>query len=216
MDQYAIEGFPTGIMDGRALIENYASEYASQLIVGALQETEQTYGTKTGLGISSTLDGRSVDMDVTAYVKEAGQYKLTVVLVEDNIMSAQVDYVDGNDPYYIHNGVARIAVTNILGEAFSMGTNEEKAFHYTVTVPSPYVLQNIRVLAYIHKPFGSQPVIQGGNYGDYYVDNCASALLGATHKVALVGGTGGGDDPGEGTGGDGNEGITPGDDIDVE
>ncbi len=216
MDQYAIEGFPTGIMDGRALIENYASEYASQLIVGALQETEQTYGTKTGLGISSTLDGRSVDMDVTAYVKEAGQYKLTVVLVEDNIMSAQVDYVDGDDPNYIHNGVARIAVTNILGEAFSMGTNEEKAFHYTVTVPSAYVLQNIRVLAYIHKPFGSQPVIQGGNYGDYYVDNCASALLGATHKVALVGGTGGGDDPGEGTGGDGNEGITPGDDIDVE
>lgn len=217
MNQYSITGFPTGIMDGRTLIPNYSNlDYAAGVIVSTIQETEQTYGTKTGLGISSRLDGRSASIDVTAYVKEAGQYKLTVVLVEDNIMSAQVDYNDGDDPNYIHNGVARIAVTNISGEYFSTGTNEEKAFHYTVTVPSAYVLQNVRVLAYIQKPFGSQPVIQGGDYGDYYVDNCATAFLGATRKVALIGGTGGGDQPGEEGGGDGNEGITPGEDIDIE
>lgn len=216
MSQYAITGYPTGIMDGRALIKNYSSEYAAQLIVNALQETEQTYGTKTGLGISSTVNGRSASIDVTAYVKEAGQYKLTVVLVEDNIMAAQSDYTDGDHPNYIHDGVARLSVTNIQGESFSVGTNEEKAFHYAVTVPSACVIPNVRVLAYLQKPFGSQPVIQGGSYGDYYVDNCATATLGATLKVALVGGSGGGDHPDEGTGGDGNEGITPGDDIDVE
>ncbi len=216
MSQYAITGYPTGIMDGRALIKNYSSEYAAQLIVNALQETEQTYGTKTGLGISSTVNGRSASIDVTAYVKEAGQYKLTVVLVEDSIMEYQTDYTDGDHPNYIHDGVARLSVTNIQGESFSVGTNEEKAFHYAVTVPSACVVPNVRVLAYLQKPFGSQPVIQGGSYGDYYVDNCATATLGATLKVALVGGAGGGDHPDDGTGGDGNEGITPGDDIDVE
>ena len=46
--------------------------------------------------------------------------------------------------------------------------------------------------------------------GGFFIDNCATAPVGEMLKVALVGGTGGGGDDE----GDGNEGVTPGGEID--
>ena len=66
----------------------------------------------------------------------------------------------------------------------------------------------MRVFAYIQRTFGSFPRRQNGNFGDYFIDNCATAPVGDLLKVALEGGTGGG----EGNG-DGNEGVTPGGEI---
>lgn len=209
MDQYAIGGFPTGILDGRRLIENYNIDYTAQLIVNAAKETESLYGTQTGVDISSTVSGRSVSVNVNAYVKKAGSYKITVLLVEDNIINAQSDYENGDHARYVHDSVARMSLTDVQGDSFTTtGDYTVKPFSYSVSVPATYTLENMRVLVFIQRAFDPGSVNQSGNYGNYFVDNTATADVGSSIRLALEGGSGEG-------GGGGNEGIVPGSDIDM-
>ncbi len=209
MNRYSITGFPTGIVDGRSLIENYSSDYASDLIVNAVKETESVYGTRTGVDISTSVSGRSVNVDVNAYVKKAGDYKITVLLVEDDIVKSQSDYYNGTQGKYLHDSVARMSLTDVDGDSFTIsGDYKVKSFHYSASVPAAYVMDNMRVLVYIQRTFGSDPVYQSGSYGDYFVDNVGTAPVGGYLKLALESGGGG-------AGGGDNEGITPGDDINL-
>ena len=207
---YGITGFPSGVVDGRVLIHN--SSVVSNTVMNiedAMLQTEQNYETITGMAIGSKIYGQSVSVDVKAYLKSAGKYKITVLLVEDSILDEQSDYVDGDHSSYVHDNVARMSLTNELGDAFSVSDDYSvKDFHYEVSVPANYVLENMRVLAYIYAEFGDKPVIQSSSkYGEYYIDNCATTPLGINLSLALDGGGSGG------AGGGGNEGITPGDDI---
>ncbi len=205
MGYYNGTGFPTGIVDGRRKITN--SEYVEEVAAGfiaALQETEENYETASGLAIRSTTNGQKVSIDIDAYFKTAGDYKITVFLLEDGIVHPQVNGGDN----YVHNHVAREVATDILGEAFTIKKDlTKKSFYYEVSVDPAFKLENMHVLAYIQKPFGSAPRLQTEDYGDYYVDNCATAPVGDELKLALVGGSSGGG------GGQGNEGVTPGGEI---
>lgn len=180
MDQYAIDGFPTGIVDGRVLIENYPSDYASDLIVAAAKETETKYPTATSIGLKSSLDGNVVNVDVDVYAHVADRYKLTVLLLENDIIGYQADYTNGAHNDFVHSKVVRMAFTNVSGTACVVDLNAPKTYSFSVTIPDEYDPDNLEVLAYIQRPFGSQPVIQSGDYGTYYVDNCYTAPVGAT------------------------------------
>ena len=204
---YSVNAFPTGLVDGRTKVGNGEIESTAQTFVRLVKETEDTYGTVTGAAISSSTSGRSADIAVEVYLKKAGYYKLTVLLVEDGIVNAQSDYEEGDHPKYVHDCVARMAVTNVLGDAFSASDDfTVKQFSYNVTVPSTYNMTNMRVFVYIQREYS------GGSFGDYFIDNCATVDLGGSLKLQLEGSIGGG---GESGGGDGNEGITPGGDIDM-
>lgn len=211
--QYGISSFPSGIIDGRIRLQNEAIETAAAKIVETAKETEETYGTKTGVKIVSALSGRNLDMNIDVYAKKAGEYKVTVLLLEDGIINEQSDYEEGDHPQYRHDNIARMAVSDVKGDVFTMAADlSVKSFHYTVSIPAAYKLGNMRIFVYVQAAFGNQTVIQtDSSYGDYYVDNCATVAVGDTLKLALVGGggTGGGGE------GDGNEGITPGDDINM-
>ena len=211
--QYAISGFPTGIVDGRVAIENYPVETSAQNIVNAVKETEEKYGTVTGVEINSSVSGRTAKVDVGVYVKKAGEYKVTVLLLEDDIINYQADYEEGDHQRYEHDNIARVAMSNVKGDAFSVASDYTiKNFSFSANVPSSCVMANMRVLVYVQRKFGSYPVIQSGNYGDYFVDNSADVALGGNLKLAL-------ESSGSGSGGGGNsgnnEGIVPGDDINM-
>lgn len=214
MTLYSIGGFPTGIVDGRTVVNNSEIESTAQTVVQIVKETEETYGTLTGAAIGSSVSGRNATINVDAYLKKAGDYKLTVLLVEDGIINSQTDYEEGDHARYTHDCVARVAVTDVLGESFSVAEDfSVKQFGYNVTVPATFNMANMRVFVYIQRAFGNYPVIQtSSSYGNYFIDNCATVELGSSLKLALDGGIGGGGDSG---GGDGNEGITPGGDIDM-
>ena len=208
MSLFRTNAFPTGVMDGRIKVNNSTDiESVAANFIEASKQTEQTYGTVSGLALRSVSSGQQVTIDVDGYFKQAGDYKITVLLVEDGIIHPQEN--GGDD--YVHDNVVRVTATGILGDAFTVGSDfSQKSFHYSVTVPSGYRIENMRVLAYVQKSFGTAPVIQTEDYGNYYIDNCATAPVGAVLKLALEGGGGGG-----GTGGGDNEGITPGDDINL-
>ncbi len=179
-NQYGITGFPTGIIDGRKILYNDDSqEYMAQLVEQFSQETENTYSTASGIGISSSAEGRKLTAKVIAKFNYADSYKLTALLVEDNVVGYQADYASGSSYTYVHNSIVRMSLSKIRGESIiTTLENESKEFTFTAEVPDKFNLQNMRIVVYIQRPFGSMEKIQSGNFGDYYVDNSASAKIG--------------------------------------
>ena len=58
---------------------------------------------------------------------------------------------------------------------------------------------NLKILVYIQRAYGSQTVIRSADYGDYYVDNCAAGKAGGRLGPAVGSeGSGGNEDLGNG------------------
>ena len=206
---YGGSGWPTGVVDGRSRVANNLDvEEAAANFVRLCKETEDTYGTVSGLAIRSSASGNRVSIDLTGYFKVAGEYKITVLLLEDGI----VNYQENGGKDYVHNHVVRASASNVFGDLFTIDKDlSKREFHYNAAVPPGCKTENMRVLAYIHRTFGAYPRLQSANYGDFFIDNSADAPVGELIKVALVGETGNGG--GESGGGEGNEGVTPGGEI---
>lgn len=203
INQYAITGFPSGIVDGRRLVENYNSDYAASLVRQFYLETEQNYPVSSAISYTSSWSGQNLDVNVTLYLRDAADYKVTVLLLEDGIVGYQADYQNGAQNNYTHDGVARKAISKISGDAFTTTASQTtKSFDYSVTVPSSYNKNKLRILIYVQRAFGSQTVLQDGSYGKYYVDNCASGTAGGTLLPTVMSRTIGG-----------NEDFTDGDPI---
>ena len=185
VENYKIDSYPMAIVDGRRFLENYDSGYALNLIKSFIDETRNNYLTSSAFALSSSWNGNSLDINLSVFVKTAASYKLTVMLLEDGIVWYQADYVNGSHYDYVHNGIARMAITNVLGDGFETDTNNmRKDFSYKVTVPNDYVKDNVRILVYVQQKFGVQKKLSDG-YGDYYVDNCISVKAGESIKPNL-------------------------------
>ncbi len=186
-NQFGVNAFPTGIVDGRRLLGANDSNTVAKNAEDYIRETETTYPTVSGISFISSVTGREVKAEVTAYLKKAEDYRITIMMVEDNIIAYQENYDTETTDDYVHNGVPRIALTNILGDSFTTSSeNETKDFTYSVTVPSAYNIDNMRLVVYVQRQFGSQKRIQSGSYGDYYIDNCASGKVGTTVELKLA------------------------------
>lgn len=183
--QYHLNGYPTGYVDGRKEIPNYQDTgYTASLIVAALEETEDNYPVTSAIGINSSLSGSTLNIDVDLFLRNQETYKVTVVVTESGIIHTQADNHTGtyvND--YRHDDIARIAVTNVKGEDVTspaaLSVIQKK---YSTTIPSTYNKNNLKVLVYVQRAFGSQPVLSTSNYGGYYVDNAAVANVGEEVK----------------------------------
>ena len=197
-NNYPIDGFPTGLVDGRTYIANYAIPVTTSLIVEAVNETESKYETVTAVSWTSKVSGSQVTLDLSAYIKKAGSYKITALLVEDKVISYQADYNNGASDAYEHNGIIRAALSNVLGENVEVTEDAQvKTFTYSAELPSECNKDNVRVVVYIQRKDSDN---------SYYVDNTASAAVGKDKNL----------DMSSGSWSDGNEGIVPGDDISIK
>ncbi|MBR5736695.1 MAG: Omp28-related outer membrane protein [Bacteroidales bacterium] len=187
MKQYKTEGYPTGVVDGRYLVENYAASTVASKIVDAVKETESTYPVVTGVAMSSSLSGGTVSVQGKVYVKAAGKYKITALILEDDLDREQADNYEGYHASYIHNDVARVTLSNIKGDDFTIEKkNSVYEFVYSSAVSSGYKADNLRVIVYIQREFGDQPVEATGDYGGYYVDNVATAKVGSNLELQFA------------------------------
>ena len=181
--RYLVEGYPTGIVDGRVDIDNEAdSDSSARSIVDAVEQQEDFYPAKTAVSVASSLNGRNLTVQGEVFAREAGTYKLTVFLLEDGI----VNYQNNGGEDYVHDKVVRMALTNPDGNTVSIASdNGIKSFTYKVSVPNGYNLDNMSVLAFVQCKFGGMPVIQSGDYGEWYIDNSRSAKLGASAPLEV-------------------------------
>ena len=181
---FKVNSFPSVFVDLRKRV--YNNDNAPSLLVEAVKETESNYPTKTGITFTSTVTGNTLDLNMKLYIKEKGDYKVTAVLLEDGLVATQ----NGASDNFVHNHTARKAISDITGDVFSTTANNktvEKS--YSMTIPSSYNKNNLRILVYILKQYGSQPIIRTANYGDYYVDNATSAAIGTTKNLIFIDGS---------------------------
>ena len=194
LNAYPVSGFPTGLVDGITYVYNGDIAVTTSNILRAVEATETNYSVVTGTSWTSSVSGSNVTVNLSAYLKEAGSYKLTVLLVEDGIIGYQADYNGVSSNSYEHNGVIRASMSDVLGDSFTVSEDGIiKEFVYSASIPSDCDKDNMRVVAYVQTKDGSV----------WYIDNSATAKLGADKPLAIISGIDGG----------GNEGIVPGDDI---
>lgn len=185
--QYAVDGYPTGIVDGRRIIGNMQQISATAAnIISAIEETEANYPTATGVEFSSALSGSTLSVNLDLFAHVADDYKLTVLVLENGIVGHQTDYNDGDHEDFVHDKVVRQALTSVSGDAVTMAEGDEKSFTFSTEIPSGWNKSNLEILVYVQRPFGSQNRIQSGNYGDYYVDNARSAAVGTTAELEFA------------------------------
>lgn len=189
---YSITSLPTGLVDCRVQVPNYTlSIFTTMAVVKAINETEERYGTVTGMSWTSSITGNKAEIKLRTYLKKAGTYKLTVLLVENNIAGYQAEETGP----YLHNGVIRTSFTDISGDEFIIEEDDSmRDFSYTANIQSSSEKKNLRIVAYIQREDDS---------GKYYVDNTSSAELGKKMPLMVKS---------ENIDG-GVEGFIPGDDI---
>lgn len=194
-NRFQIGGFPTAIVDARVDVPNYTSTSFMAWLVNALgTETETAYPTKTGIALGTTLTGSTLEADVKVYAKKADDYKVSVILLEDDMIASQSDYNNGTQSEYEHDNVARMMISDVSGDAFK-ATSDRYVWQktYKVEIPADCNTSNLKVLVYVEKPYGNQEIVTGydenynglvyGDYGDTYIDNSLSAKVG--EKAAL-------------------------------
>ena len=178
--------YPHGMVDQRRDLENYYPEDGANMLKRFVDEQEENYPTVSAMGYTSSFSGNTLDINLKMYLKEADNYKVTVIVTESGIVGFQADNFDGDTDTYNHEDVARIAVTDPLGEDFS--TSKENTIvsrRYSVSVPTAYVKDNLKILVYIQRAYGSKTIIRSGAYSDYYVDNCAVGKAGGKLSPAI-------------------------------
>ena len=187
--RFNIQGYPTGVIDARATIHNLNStEATAALAQSVVEETLRYYPARTGIEFSSSMDGNEIAVDLTVYAQQAGTYRATVLLLEDNI----IGYQNGGGNDYRHDHVARLALTSISGERFTIsGTEGVWSKKFTGELLPFWKKDDLRVLVFVEKAYGSENIVQSvkgavyGDFGDTYVDNCRSAELGEKTVLEL-------------------------------
>lgn len=187
-NRFKVSGFPTGVVDGRAIVQNSVStDVTASVAKEVAEETQATYPATTGIACSSTLEGTTLNVNVDLYAKEADTYKLVVLLLEDNI----VGYQNGGGNSYEHNDVARMALTPIMGdEVVAANDFEICSKSYTAEIKSSWKAENLRLMIYVEKPYGERERVKGVANAKYnnestYVDNCRSIPVGVNAELEL-------------------------------
>ena len=187
--RFKVDGYPTGVIDSRASIPNYSASIVSTAAQQVAQETKESYPTVSGIAVDSYVSGDELIVFVPIYFHQAGSYHVTVLLLEDGI----VGYQNGKGNNYTHNDVARASITSISGESVRVeSANTVCSQIYTTKLESNWNPDNLKVLVFVEKPYGDQPMVEEvryaeyGNYGDTYIDNCRVVKVGEKAAVELM------------------------------
>jgi len=190
VNRFNVSGLPTGVVDARASIPNYPTTFqTATATIDVAKETQEEYPAKSAITCNSSLSGTSLSVNLSLYFKEADTYRVTVLLLEDGITGEQ----NGVSGTYIHNDVARKAITSMNGEEIVIAEDFQQCTKtYTLDINSQWKSENLEILVYVEKPYGDQTVVKGvndasyGRYGDTYIDNCRVVKVGETAELELI------------------------------
>lgn len=162
-DYFGVTGFPTGVVDFRRDV------YETSSVVAAVLETEENYEVSTGIEASASIVEGVVTADVRINVRKAGEYRVAAIVAENGI----VGYQNGVDSDYVHDRVARVALTHPLGNQFTVPADDYVAeFAFSGNVSALGNSAEMELIVLVIKEFGDQNRLS--DYGDLYVDNCVA------------------------------------------
>ena len=184
---YSVTGYPTGVANNMAKFRNIRSvDDLAVIVEGITEEAISSYPSSTGIDATSRLDGNTVNIDTKIAVKDAGEYGICIMLLENGINYEQAG-TGGED--YVHNSVLREILTgNLNGTALAASSgNEVLRFSLEANVPRSVLNpDNISVVIVVCR--SGSPEIKSVNNVEYLElgsiwDN--AAILPANGSVGL-------------------------------
>lgn len=143
---FAIESYPTGIIDRKSILTAYQQWGAS------VRERVQVEP-PVDITLGTTYDNEIREVTINSRirgVKQVSSAKLQLWLVESGIKAVQLMPDGSTNPNYIHNHVLRDAVNGTWGEDVSVQIGEEKDFIHTYTLKEKWIPENMDVVAFVY------------------------------------------------------------------
>ena len=142
-------------------------------------ESDDIYPTMTSIGVSSSVNGNTITVDLSVYAYIANYYRIAVYVM-DNAKNVTGKNVWENTYYNVAHYMINTDNGTIAGKQYQLykGVNN---IQLSRELPIEVSGDKYSILVYVQAPYGQQPVIRDGNYnGGYYVDNCRIVPVGTT------------------------------------
>lgn len=145
LNDFGLAGFPsfiTDLRDSGSLSDNVGD------IVPSFNRSIDEFPAQCDVKITSALNGRELRVDVDLFAELAGNYAVSVFLVENNIVSPQKDgsmiHTD-----FSHKHVARCLMnSNYKGDSMgALAAEQESAKSYTYTLPEEWKVEDMTIVA---------------------------------------------------------------------
>ncbi len=129
--------------------------------------TQLAKTTPVNLTLTSTYDASAKSGVILAELHytaaQSDSDKLTIYLIEDSIVTSQLQADNSDDTNYVHNDIMRMAVTNALGDRINTtlvaGTVVKKAYSYNIS-DALWRPEHMRLVAFVHRFSGSDEILQ--------------------------------------------------------
>ncbi len=153
-----VVSLPAGIMDYRDVFS--ISDIST--LGNAIETSLNDYPANVGIAIDSKVEDSNINISVKTEFNEDGDYKVVCALLEDGIELPGIGSKDG-----IYDDVLRYMFTDHLGDELSITT---KQTNFSVAVDSLWKIENMKVLVYVLKSYGSE----------FYSSNAISCEIGGS------------------------------------
>lgn len=159
--------YPTGAVN-RTLVSGGMQLTLNQWASAISKQLETEPAVELSIEDVYNPETRELEVTVTGIGKYAvtGDLRLSIMLVENNIIDGQNDIEAGGNGVvldYVHKHVLRDMLTSASGESIltSITTGETFSKTYTTTIPEQWNAQNMEVIAFISNVQGATfPVLQ--------------------------------------------------------
>lgn len=161
--------FLTDLRSGGLLTEGL------EKIRSSFDESLEEYLPQSDVKIASSVDGGVVTVDVTLFAELAGDYRVSVWLVENDVLGPQKDGSTEYENNWSHEHVVRAVLSSTWrGDALgTLAAEQEKSKSYTYTLNADWNVANMSVVALAITPDG-------------YVNNVAECHLGESVEYKYI------------------------------
>lgn len=145
-DHYKVGGYPGWVTDMRE--GGLLTSEGIMNVMPSLESSAEDYPAHCDVKIASSLTGSELKVDVSLFAELAGDYAVSVWLLEDGIVAPQLDGAMSDDDW-VHNHVARALLNNNWKGDLMAGltAEQESVKSYTYTLPTEWKSENMSIMA---------------------------------------------------------------------
>lgn len=144
VSNWSVESFPSGLIDRVGGLREFTSWSAG--VITRLQMEPAV-----NIEVENAYDpaNRELSINVSATGNQDASGKLSVWLVESNIVAPQIMPNGEYNLQYVHNHVFRTSVNGTWGEDVAVAEGETETKSYSVTLDAAWKAENMAVVAFV-------------------------------------------------------------------
>lgn len=187
---YAIDGFPTGVINGWKEVDNVTNVAAgASKLQDVLKEFNETFLCVAGISVTTQLTDGGISVEATVETSVDGDFAVTAFVLESGIVKSQTYYpAEGGSTTladFVHDNVARTTLTsNVTGDSFTVKAGEPMHFGWSVATEDDWNRDKLSVAVIVSRPYDDTSLKTKKKYPDYYFVNAVVAPAGKSVEMA--------------------------------